>query len=85
MPCKRYSVLCVSVSVDKKLNNLPYGADNNYSIFICSALQIPPEAWLRISLNHASITWISIQPSGRVTLRLLGDSGHIPPECVTSR
>ncbi|XP_055310953.1 serine/threonine-protein phosphatase Pgam5, mitochondrial isoform X2 [Sitodiplosis mosellana] len=53
--------------------------------FVCRALQIPAEAWLRISLNHASITWISIQPSGRVTLRLLGDSGHIPPEHVTSR
>lgn len=52
---------------------------------IFRALQIPAEAWLRISLNHASITWISIQPSGRVTLRLLGDSGHIPPELVTSR
>lgn len=49
------------------------------------ALQIPPEAWLRFSLNHASITWISIQPSGRVTVRLLGDSGHIPAEYVTSR
>lgn len=53
--------------------------------FVCRALQLPPEAWLRISLNHASITWLSIQPSGRVTLRLLGDSGHMPPEFVTSR
>lgn len=56
-----------------------------YSLIFISALQVPAEAWLRISLNHASITWISIQPSGRVTLRLLGDSGHIPPEFVTSR
>lgn len=53
--------------------------------FVCRALQIPPEAWLRMSLDHASITWISIQPSGRVTLRHLGDSGHISPEFVTSR
>lgn len=51
----------------------------------CSALQIPPEAWLRISLNHASITWLTIQPSGRVTLRQLGDSGHMPLDLVTSR
>lgn len=55
------------------------------SIYEFSALQIPPEAWLRISLNHASITWISIQPSGRVTLRQLGDSGHMPKDLVTSR
>ncbi|CAH1962870.1 unnamed protein product [Acanthoscelides obtectus] len=28
--------------------------------FVCRALQFPAEAWLRLSLNHASITWISI-------------------------
>lgn len=48
------------------------------------ALQFPPEAWLRLSLNHASITWISITPSGRVILRTLGDSGHIPANLITS-
>lgn len=26
--------------------------------FVCRALQMPGEAWLRLSLNHASITWI---------------------------
>lgn len=49
------------------------------------AMQFPPEAWLRLSLNHASITWLSILPSGRVILRSLGDSGHMPPKFVTSR
>ena len=29
--------------------------------FVCRALQFPPEAWLRISLKHASITWITIR------------------------
>lgn len=48
------------------------------------ALQFPPEAWLRLSLNHASITWLSITPSGRVILRALGDSGHMPPDIITS-
>uniref|UniRef100_A0A336MRQ6 Serine/threonine-protein phosphatase PGAM5, mitochondrial n=1 Tax=Culicoides sonorensis TaxID=179676 RepID=A0A336MRQ6_CULSO len=52
--------------------------------FVCRALQFPPEAWLRLSLNHASITWLSITPSGRVILRTFGDSGHIPPAFVTS-
>ncbi|XP_066603584.1 serine/threonine-protein phosphatase PGAM5, mitochondrial-like [Prorops nasuta] len=51
--------------------------------FVCRALQFPPEAWLRISLNHASITWLTIQPSGRVTLRCLGETGHMEPEIVT--
>ncbi|XP_026472460.1 serine/threonine-protein phosphatase Pgam5, mitochondrial-like isoform X2 [Ctenocephalides felis] len=53
--------------------------------FVCRALQFPAEAWLRLSLNHASITWISIQPSGRVILRVFGESGHIPAIQVTSQ
>lgn len=52
--------------------------------FVCRALQIPPEAWLRMSLNHASITWISISPKGKCVLRCLGDSGHMPPENISS-
>ncbi|XP_018318531.1 serine/threonine-protein phosphatase PGAM5, mitochondrial isoform X2 [Agrilus planipennis] len=51
--------------------------------FVCRALQFPPEGWLRLSLNHASITWISIAPNGRVKLMALGDSGHMPPEMLT--
>lgn len=61
------------------------GHGNVIRYFTCRALQFPPEAWLRISLNHGSITWISILPSGRVTLRTLGDSGHIPPELITHK
>ncbi|XP_034940158.1 serine/threonine-protein phosphatase Pgam5, mitochondrial-like [Chelonus insularis] len=52
--------------------------------FVCRALQFPPEAWLRLSLKHASITWVSIHPSGRVTLRCFGDSGHMLPEYLTT-
>ncbi|KAL1502431.1 hypothetical protein ABEB36_007572 [Hypothenemus hampei] len=51
---------------------------------VCRALQIPAEAWLRISLNHASITWITITPGGRCVLRTLGDSGFMPPNAITS-
>lgn len=48
--------------------------------FVCRALQFPGEAWRRISLNHCSISIISIAPCGRVLLRMLGDAGHIPSE-----
>ncbi|KAJ2940216.1 hypothetical protein O0L34_g11783 [Tuta absoluta] len=58
---------------------------NVIRFYVCKALQFPPEGWLRMSLNHGSITWISILPSGNVVLRTLGDTGHMPPECVTSR
>ncbi|VEL26434.1 unnamed protein product, partial [Protopolystoma xenopodis] len=48
--------------------------------FICRALQLPPEAWIRFSLDNGSITWLTIRPNGRVSLRWLGNSGHMPPE-----
>lgn len=51
---------------------------------VCRALQFPAEAWLRLSLNHASITWITITPSGRCILRTLGDTGHMPPSVITA-
>ncbi|KAJ8931339.1 hypothetical protein NQ314_015748 [Rhamnusium bicolor] len=52
--------------------------------FVCRALQVPAEAWLRLSLNHASITWITITPNGRCVLRVFGDTGHMPPNVISS-
>lgn len=52
--------------------------------FVCRALQFPADAWLRFSIIHGSITWLSIYPSGRVTLRTYGDAGHMPPEALTT-
>lgn len=51
--------------------------------FVCRALQLPPEAWMRMSLNNGSITWLCIHPSGRVTLHCLGDTGHMLPQNIT--
>ncbi|CAG4933145.1 unnamed protein product [Colias eurytheme] len=58
---------------------------NVIRFFVCKALQFPPEGWLRISLNHASITWLSILPNGNVVLRSLSDTGHMEPKHITSR
>lgn len=51
--------------------------------FVCRALQFPPEGWLRMSIGNCGITWLSIRPNGRVSLRGLGDTGHLPPDMVT--
>lgn len=48
------------------------------------ALQFPPEAWLRFCLQHCSITWIIIAPSGRVAVHAVGDFGFIPKEAVSN-
>jgi serine/threonine-protein phosphatase PGAM5 len=46
--------------------------------FIMRALQLPPEAWLRLSLFNCSISYLIIQPNGYVSARTIGDTGHIP-------
>ena len=51
--------------------------------FVCRALQLPPEAWLRMSVGNCSFTFVTIRPNGRVSLRGLGDTGHLAYENVT--
>jgi serine/threonine-protein phosphatase PGAM5 len=56
------------------------GHGNIIRYFLLRALQLPPEAWLRFSVFNCSITYLMIYPDGRVTARLVGDTGHIPYE-----
>ena len=51
---------------------------------VCRALQLPPEAWLRFSVPHASITHLVIRANGSASVRCLGDAGHLPAPMVTS-
>jgi serine/threonine-protein phosphatase PGAM5 len=43
----------------------------------CRALQLPPEAWLRLSIFNCSLTYLMLKPNGRVSCRMLGDIGHL--------
>jgi len=61
------------------------GHGNVIRYFVCRALQIPAEAWLRITINHASITWLTISPSGNVSIKYLGDTGFMPPKYLTNK
>ncbi|KEG09440.1 phosphoglycerate mutase family member 5 [Trypanosoma grayi] len=61
------------------------GHANVIRYLVCRALQLPPEAWLRISLPHCSITSIVIRGSGHVSLSCLGSAGHLPVDMVTTR
>ena len=51
--------------------------------FVMRALQLQPSAWLRTSVGHASITILTIQGDGRVSLSRFGDCGHLPVDMVT--
>ena len=40
--------------------------------FLCRALQMPPEAWLRLCTFNCSLTYLTIRPTGTVSCRMLG-------------
>ena len=52
--------------------------------FVCRALQLPKEAWIRMAVPHCSITILAIRPTGYVSLKCLGDSGFMPVDLVTT-
>jgi serine/threonine-protein phosphatase PGAM5 len=53
------------------------GHANVIRYFVCRALQLPPEAWLRFCNFNCSITYLVIRPSGTVSCRMFGDTGHL--------
>jgi len=50
---------------------------------ITRALGVDPEAWLEMSVAHASLTQIRVEPDGRFRVISIGDTGHIPPNLQT--
>lgn len=50
---------------------------------VMRALRVDPEAWLEMSIGHASITEILVEPDGRFKVISVGDVGHIPPNLQT--
>ncbi|EDW73867.1 uncharacterized protein Dwil_GK19686 [Drosophila willistoni] len=61
------------------------GHANVIRYLVLRALQLPPEAWLRLTLHHGSISWITVAPSGLVSVRSLGDAGFMPINEMTHR
>lgn len=50
---------------------------------VTRALDVDPKAWLAMSVGHASITTIRVEPDGRVRVLGVGDTGHIPANLQT--
>jgi len=50
---------------------------------VCRALQLPPEAWLRMSLFNGSVTYLVVHADGTVTLRFLGETSFMGYDLVT--
>ena len=84
----------VNMDTDKAPKNCPIHREHEYQIIVshanmirflvCRALQIPPEAWLRLSLFNGSVTYLVIHAGGEVTLRLFGEIGHMGYDLVSS-
>ena len=45
---------------------------------LVKALHVDPRSWLGMSVAHASLTIIQVQPDGSMKVLAVGDSGHIP-------
>ena len=45
---------------------------------VVKALKVDPRAWLGMSVAHASLTVIQVQPDGSMKVLAVGDNGHIP-------
>jgi serine/threonine-protein phosphatase PGAM5 len=56
---------------------------NVIRFFVMRALQLPPQAWLRLCFFNCSLTCLTVRPSGHVSLRYAGDVGHLREADVT--
>ncbi|CAD7974177.1 unnamed protein product [Amoebophrya sp. A120] len=63
--------------------NIYFCHANVIRYFVLRALQLDERAWLRLSVAHASVVWISLDHDGYVSVRLLGDAGHLPVQKLT--
>lgn len=52
---------------------------------VLRAAQLPPEAWLRFSLPHCSITSVTIMGNGHVKVHSIGSYSHLSPDMHTTR
>lgn len=59
------------------------GHGNCFRYFLCRALQIDPRAWLRMAVYNCGISWVELDHQGGVSVRSVGDTGHIPPDKLT--
>jgi serine/threonine-protein phosphatase PGAM5 len=50
---------------------------------VTKALGVETKAWLEMSVGHASLTVVRVEPSGKFKVIAVGDVGHVPPNLQT--
>jgi serine/threonine-protein phosphatase PGAM5 len=61
-----------------KRNDILVAHGNVIRYLVMKALNTDTRAWLGMSVPHASLTVIQVQPDGSARVLAVGDSGHIP-------
>jgi serine/threonine-protein phosphatase PGAM5 len=59
-------------------NDILVAHGNVIRYMVMKALKVDTRAWLGMTVPHASMTVIRVQPDGSFKLLAVGDSGHIP-------
>jgi serine/threonine-protein phosphatase PGAM5 len=67
-----------TVAKNAKRNDILVAHGNVIRYLVMKALKADPRAWLGMSVAHASMTVIQVQPDGSAKVLAAGDSGHIP-------
>ncbi len=52
--------------------------------FVCKALGIPVETWIRLAIHHCSITEFRVRSNGKVYLISYNETRHLPPGMRTT-
>ncbi len=64
-------------------NDILVAHGNVIRYLVTKALKVDTRAWLGMSVPHASLTVIQVQPDGSTRVLAVGDSGHIPSPLVS--
>jgi serine/threonine-protein phosphatase PGAM5 len=67
-----------TVAKSAKRNDILVAHGNVIRYLVMKALKVDARAWLGMSVPHASMTVIQVQPDGSAKVLAVGDSGHIP-------
>jgi serine/threonine-protein phosphatase PGAM5 len=59
------------------------GHGNCFRFFICRAMQIDPRYWLRMAIYNCGISRVEVDANGGVSVKAVGDVGHLPPKSIT--
>ncbi len=68
---------------ENKSIDILVGHGNCFRFFVCRAMQIDHRYWLRMAISNCGISVIGVDSDGRVSVKGVGDVGHLPTKLLT--